>query len=169
MMPALFKEFLEPDLYTGSITAYEEYGRPELFEEQHQIPWIDPTAFNAAAVTGAENFRKLYAAGVSLGCGNDGGIPFIFPGALPLEMRLMEKSGMTTTDVLRIATFGNASIINMAEKLGSIEEGKIADLAVYEKNPLETVVNLEHPLLVFHDGELAYKIPNSAYIHTTAQ
>lgn len=45
----------------------------------------------------------------------------------------------------------------MENESGSIEEGKIADLVVFQNNPLETFENAFNTLWVFQNGQLAFK------------
>ncbi|MDA8137727.1 MAG: amidohydrolase family protein [Desulfobacteraceae bacterium] len=45
---------------------------------------------------------------------------------------------------MRMATLNNAQLLGLERDLGSIEPGKIADLAVFEKNPLETFQTLSN-------------------------
>ena len=48
---------------------------------------------------------------------------------------------MTPHDVLRVATIFGAEAIGLAKDLGSLEAGKLADLVVLDKNPLENIRN----------------------------
>ncbi len=57
-----------------------------------------------------------------------------------------------------MATINNARLLGMEKEIGSIEVGKIADIAVFEKNPLETTCNLFNPTMVFQGGRLVYKV-----------
>ncbi|HLE85256.1 MAG TPA: amidohydrolase family protein, partial [Thermoanaerobaculia bacterium] len=53
------------------------------------------------------------------------------------EMWMMEQGGMTPHEVLRAATLDGAWYLGMDRDLGSIEPGKLADLAILSANPLE--------------------------------
>ena len=52
------------------------------------------------------------------------------------------------------ATRTGAEILGMEDKLGTIEEGKLADLIVVEENPLEKLETLGEPVLVMVDGRI---------------
>jgi len=160
-MPALIREFCEPELVPSTLKYYYRLCNPASYESWHLIPWPDPATMNAAANEGAVNTDDLYRAGVPFGCGNDGGVPLIFPGAMYVEMRLLEEQGMPPADILRMATLNNARLLRMDGDLGTVERGKLADLAVFRKNPLQTVRNADHPELVFLQGRLVYRAPAS--------
>jgi imidazolonepropionase-like amidohydrolase len=152
IFPDLIREFSEPELVDGTLDLFNKLSNPAYFETKRMIPVPRVKAMTAAATTGRENMMKLRSAGAQFGCGNDGGVPLIFPGALAVEMTLMQESGFSPAEVLRAATLTNAKILGMDDKIGSIAAGKIADLAVFAKNPLEDARNANHPLLVLQNG-----------------
>jgi len=156
-MPELIETFCEPELVPSTLRFYRRLCDPAAYGSRHLVPWPDPTVMNAAANGGAFNTDALHAAGVSFGCGNDGGVPLIFPGAVYAEMRLLEEQGMAPADILRMATLNNARLLRMENDLGSVEPGKIADLAVFRENPLETVRHAERPAWVFQEGRLVVR------------
>jgi imidazolonepropionase-like amidohydrolase len=55
------------------------------------------------------------------------------------EMWAYAMGGMSPTEVLRAATIDGARVIGVDADLGSIEVGKLADLLVLDKNPLEDI------------------------------
>ena len=63
-------------------------------------------------------------------------------------------SGMGELGALRAATIHGASIIGLEKEIGSLEVGKLADLVVLEKNPLEDLRNSNTVLWVMKNGEL---------------
>jgi len=158
-MPDLIREFCEPELVQSTLKYYRELSDPASYRTWHLLPWPDPATMNAAATEGAVNTDELFRAGVPFGCGNDGGVPLIFPGALYVEMRLLEEQGMPPADILRMATLNNARLLRVERDLGTVEYGKLADLVVFRDNPLETVRNAQHPELVFLQGRLVYQAP----------
>jgi imidazolonepropionase-like amidohydrolase len=56
-----------------------------------------------------------------------------------LEMRQLQKSGVSLTQILRAATINNAREFKMESQLGTIEPGKVANLVLMKKSPLDTV------------------------------
>lgn len=156
LMPGLLKTFCEPDVEKSSIKTFNKLRDPASFEKYHILPYIDPSYFTAGADMGAKNTIKLYHAGVTFGAGNDGGVPFCFPGALPLELSLLEEQGIKTVDLIKMVTYSNAKIMGLEHSIGTIENGKLADLIITEKNPLHTVQHLSSPSMVFKEGEILF-------------
>jgi imidazolonepropionase-like amidohydrolase len=70
-----------------------------------------------------------------------------------LEIEQLYLSGLTEMQALIAATRNCAEMCGVLEKLGTIEQGKIADLIVVEKNPLENISNLRKLKMVFKDGK----------------
>ena len=57
------------------------------------------------------------------------------------ELGMFGQGGFTPHDALRAGTLDGAKYLGMGRDLGSIEPGKLADLVVLEKNPLEAIGN----------------------------
>ena len=56
-----------------------------------------------------------------------------------LEMKQLQKAGMSLAQIFRAATINNAREFKMDSQLGTIEPGKVANLILMKKSPLETV------------------------------
>jgi imidazolonepropionase-like amidohydrolase len=56
-----------------------------------------------------------------------------------LEMRQLQKAGLSLTQIFRAATISNAREFKLDSQLGTIERGKIANLLLLKKSPLESV------------------------------
>ncbi len=57
------------------------------------------------------------------------------------ELWLLKQSGITNLQALRCATLYGAQYVGLDRDIGSIEVGKLADLVVMEKNPLDDIRN----------------------------
>lgn len=82
--------------------------------------------------------RKLDEAGVTINAGSHGQMPGV---AMHWEMWLLSQGGMSNHRVLRAATLNGARTLALDEQIGSLEPGKLADLIVLDKNPLEDIRN----------------------------
>jgi imidazolonepropionase-like amidohydrolase len=150
--------FCEPAVYRALKRLDRHYRDPGYCERKHLMPAFDPSVFTQAAAVGGKNLNRLVEAGALIGCGNDGVIPMVFPGALGMEMVLMSlTSGMDNAGVLRAATLNNARIMGLEGELGSIEKGKLADLVLLAGDPLERMEHVLSPEMVFKEGRLVYK------------
>ncbi|HET7553185.1 MAG TPA: amidohydrolase family protein [Gemmatimonadaceae bacterium] len=68
------------------------------------------------------------------------------------EMFAMVRAGLPAPLVLKIATIHGARAIGMGDRLGTIEEGKLADLFVVRGNPLQDIRNTRKVQLVMKGG-----------------
>lgn len=99
---------------------------------------------------------EAHRAGVPIGVGTD--IPFEnevrYPDAYYRELAYLSQAGMSNADVLASATRVGAQIMRMGDKLGTIEQGKIADILVVGGDPLASLNNLRDVRYVIADGRL---------------
>lgn len=94
-----------------------------------------------------QGFRKmmeftgfLHQNGVRMVVGSHGGVRYAETGwAYQHEMELMVESGMSPAAVITDATLENARFFRVADRLGSVEAGKQADLLLLNGNPLEDI------------------------------
>ena len=85
----------------------------------------------------ALSLKMAYEAGVPIAMGSDVGTPLNFHGENALEVYWMEQAGMSKMDALVSATEYAARALGWDSWLGTLEEGKVADLIVHNKNPLD--------------------------------
>jgi imidazolonepropionase-like amidohydrolase len=99
-------------------------------------------------------FSEARRIGVKILAGSDAGSPEAPHPSLSLEMEEMVRLGMRPMEVIRIATFVNAQALEMENSIGSIREGKIADLFILYKDPSENLNELENIWGVLKGGAL---------------
>jgi len=103
------------------------------------------------------NLAMMYEAGANICCGNDGGTPFSWPGMIAEEMKVLEWFGMSRPDIMRAATIRAARLLDMETELGSIEEGKLADIVLLSADPLKDIRAVEQVEATFRSGVLLYR------------
>ena len=64
----------------------------------------------------------------------------------------MQSGGISNFNALRIATILGAEAIGLSKDLGSIEVGKLADMVILEKNPLEDIRHTNTVKMVVKNG-----------------
>jgi imidazolonepropionase-like amidohydrolase len=140
--------YLVPTLVTYEALSQEgkSYGVPD-----NVIRKIDE-----AREVGIRALRYAYEAGVRIASGSDLLGPLQDRKARELEIKTEVMSPMES---LLSATKTNASLFGMQEEIGTIEEGKLADLLVVDGNPLENIATLQNKgnLKLIMKGGRAYK------------
>jgi len=95
--------------------------------------------------------NDLVKAGGNAGVGSHGEMQGI---GYHWELWSMASGGLSSLDALKVATIQGARAIGLDVDLGSIESGKLADLVILEKNPLENLRNTNTVFQVMKNGRL---------------
>jgi imidazolonepropionase-like amidohydrolase len=96
------------------------------------------------------SFQAALAAGVTICMGGDVGV--FTHGENAREMELMVSYGMTPLNVLCSATSVNADVFGIADQVGRIKPGLLADITVVEGDPLQNMSVLHKVKLVMKGG-----------------
>ena len=121
---------------------------------------VDPRSRRRQKAAGDEDYGHialarhvdvLNRAGVLTNVGAHGQIQGL---GMHWEMWMFAQGGMSAMDVLRSATLNPAVSLGLDRDLGSVEEGKLADLIVVDGNPLKEIRHTENVDLVMVNGRL---------------
>jgi imidazolonepropionase-like amidohydrolase len=106
--------------------------------------------------------REAYRAGIPISTGTDDDPDWkVVDSLLDDEIALLvERVGMTPAEALRSATLIGARTLGLEKDIGTIEVGKLANLVVLRRNPLENIANLRSVDLVVKRG---MRFPRSRY------
>lgn len=146
--PSLADTRSDPNLGFLNLPPLSRTGKPSQLEQDRAIEK------QAMAVT-----AMMFRAGVRLLAGTDRGLawgdPFFVAGfALHDEIELMVSAGLPVSAVLRIATLAPAQFFGRENELGSVSDGKLADLVLLDADPLQSISNTRLIRAVVADGRL---------------
>lgn len=99
----------------------------------------------------SETAKNLSDAGVKVNMGAHGQLQGL---GAHWETWMLQQGGMTNLEALKAATINSAEYIGAGEDIGSLKVGKLADLIVMDKNPLEDIENTESIKMVMINGRL---------------
>jgi imidazolonepropionase-like amidohydrolase len=142
---ALMKEkgtWLVPTLMAGESVE-------RLAKEGRLPPFIAAKALQIAPRVQA-SFRRAVEAGVKIALGTDAGV---FPhGTNGHEFTLMVRYGMRPMQAIQAGTLSAATLLGMERDVGSIADGKRANLVAVRGDPLANIEVLERVDFVMKDG-----------------
>ncbi len=100
-----------------------------------------------------ESLRRARELGVKVALGTDAGNPGVFHGlGVHRELELMVKAGYSPMEAIVIATGSAAEKLGVEAKLGTLEEGKAADLLILNADPLADIRNARQIEVVIKRG-----------------
>ena len=67
---------------------------------------------------------------------------------------MLQQGGLSNHEALKAATINGADYIGAADEIGSLEKGKLADLIIMDKNPLEDIKNSNSVIYTMVNGRL---------------
>lgn len=111
----------------------------------------------AATAARSEMFRNAVKLGVKISFGTDAAV---FPhGQNAKEFKLMVDLGMTPIDALKSATANDAELLGIAQKTGSLEKGKLADIVAMPGDPTSDITVTERVWFVMKEGKIIRQGP----------
>lgn len=137
--------YLVADIYNDDyiLSEFAKLGYPEkLIEKERTV-----------GKTQRESFQKAAKAGVKIAYGTDAGV---YPhGNNGKQFFYMVKFGLSPAQAIQAATINAADLIGVKGKLGSITQGKWADIVAVEGNPEQDITVLEKKIkFVMKEGKV---------------
>lgn len=148
-------DYTQPAIHKSNmahLANYKKYDCANLYKNKKYM--ANPEMYFNIMLAGPKNLLAMKDTGIVIGCGTDAGVPLTYHGTLWREMEMLGRIGLTNAEVLRSATFNNAKIIGMIDKIGTVDTGKYADLAVFRENPLKNIEACRKPSVVIKDGKI---------------
>lgn len=106
----------------------------------------------AAAAARSEMFRNAVKMGVKIGLGTDAAV---YPhGQNAKEFKLMVDLGMPPIEALRAGTSADADLLGIAQKVGTLEKGKLADIVAIPGDPTTDITATERVSFVMKEGKI---------------
>lgn len=99
----------------------------------------------------SQSCKKLQDAGVNINLGAHGQLNGL---GAHWELWMLQQGGMSNLQALKCATINGAKHLGMDKEIGSLKAGKLADLIILDKNPLEDIRNSESVHYVMVNGRL---------------
>jgi imidazolonepropionase-like amidohydrolase len=157
--------FMKPD----TLTMMKKKGTfltPTLMASEWIMGKIDnyPPALQAkakaATAARSEMFRNAVKMGVKISFGTDAAV---FPhGQNAKEFKLMVDLGMSPIDALKSATASDAELLGIAQKVGTLEKGKLADVIAVPGDPTADITATERVSFVMKEGKIVRQGPAGA-------
>jgi imidazolonepropionase-like amidohydrolase len=139
---------------TGAVPTLQVY--QNVFDESGGYYGSTSRRFSMTSQSNFDIFKKMKAAGIAMGVGTDtiGGANRLIPNVYIAELKWFVKGGYSVPQALQAATLTNAKLLDMDDKLGSLEPGKLADVIVVDGKPDQDLDDLQKIDLVVKDGHL---------------
>jgi imidazolonepropionase-like amidohydrolase len=134
-------------------------GLQEQIDKGVYIPPAILVKAKAAIAAIHQTFQRALAKGVKIGLGTDAAV---YPhGRNTEEFHQMVDLGMKPIDALKAGTSMDAELLGLADKIGTLEPGKLADVVAVPGNPVDNIRQTEHVFFVMKEGVI-YKNEKAA-------
>ncbi len=151
----------------GSVSGeYYWYQNTNVWENEHLLTFTPRSVVDARSrhrtmipqeeyevghIASAAAAKDLFDRGVTVNIGAHGQMQGL---AAHWETWMFHQGGMSNLEALQTATLNGANYLGMGDHIGSVEEGKLADLIVIDGNPLEDLKDTENVIYTMINGRL---------------
>jgi imidazolonepropionase-like amidohydrolase len=137
-------------------------GIQEKFDRGVYMPPAIEAKARAAIAAIHITFQHALAKGVKIGLGTDAGV---YPhGRNAEEFHQMVDLGMKPVDALKAGTSSDADLLGLADKIGTVEAGKLADIVVVPGDPTQNIRQVEKVFFVMKEGVI-FRNDNAGATH----
>lgn len=112
---------------------------------------VPMTEYDNGHILVSQSCKRLTDAGVKVNLGAHGQLQGL---GVHWELWMLAQGGMTNMEALRAGTINGANYIGMDDHIGSLEKGKLADLIILDKNPLDDIQNSNSVINTMINGRL---------------
>jgi len=125
-------------------------GLQERFDRNVYVPPAIAAKAHAAINSMHGTFQRALAKGVNIGLGTDAGV---YPhGRNCEEFHQMVDLGMKPAAALKAGTSADAQLLGIADRVGTLETNKLADIVAVPGDPLQNIRQTEHVFFVMKEG-----------------
>ena len=137
-------------------------GLQEKFDRNIYMPPAIAAKAQLAINSMHSTFQRALAKGVKIGLGTDAAV---YPhGRNAEEFHQMVDLGMKPAAALKAGTSADADLLGLADRIGTLDANKFADIVAVPGNPLENIRQTEHVFFVMKEGVI-YKNEKLAPAH----
>src|SRR5881397_1638012 len=123
-----------------------------IMDKLDNYPPVLQAKAKAATAARSEMFRNAVKMGIKISFGTDAAV---FPhGQNAKEFKLMIDLGMNAIDALKSATGNDAELLGIAQKVGTLEKGKLADVIALPGDPISDITATERVSFVMKEGKI---------------
>jgi len=152
--------------YAGMSGEYYWYQKDNVWENEKLLKYTPRSIIDARSrhrlkipleeyenghILTSKTCKALTDAGVKVNLGAHGQLQGL---GAHWELWMLRQGGMTNMEALRAATLNGAEYLGMGDDIGSLKAGKLADLIVLDKNPLDDIQNSNSVKYTMVNGRL---------------
>ncbi len=152
--------------YAGMSGEYYWYQKDNIYENEKLLKYTPRRIIDARSrhrimvpmeeyenghILTSKTCKALTDAGVKVNLGAHGQLQGL---GAHWELWMLHQGGMTNLEALRAATLNGAEYLGMGNNVGSLKVGKLADLIVLDKNPLDDILNTNSVSQTMVNGRL---------------
>jgi len=139
-------------------------GRGTYYVPTLAIAWAYQDMYPDVFSNSKKVLKKLRDEGVNIALGTDSGAPGVVVGkAVHKELELMVEAGLSPMEAILAGTKNAAENLGKGSHLGTVEQGKLADMIVVSRDPLDEISNTMGIKMVLKDGKILINILRRRY------